>query len=290
MEAKNLTKILINAIKSASSQRRASQPLQITDSDYSTPYTRKSERNRDRRDKSHKKDRKKSNNERKIVTKRSKHFLPMHLTHSLSKLNIKIEELLLCTHKDILQAIKLNDLRLKQWRGMVRDFLGTQQPIFRLKTGFTTVSTTTTTLVQVVAMDVSGIPNWSSWATLFDEYRIRVAQLVCQPAYDKSGSAATALYANIMDLVVDYDDSAALASSSQAINYDTHRNVCFSGLKLQFSALAQPEGQPDLAWVTTATPTIPFWFKFYSVSALIPNGTAIGYCHIRLEIEFRQIG
>ncbi len=180
---------------------------------------------------------------------------------------------------------------LKFMRGHIRNFLGTQQPIIRCRTSFTTLTTSGTNLTQVVAMDVTGISAWSSLANLFDEYRVRRATLHLQPLYQSYGASATTLAAMPIIVVVDYDDATAIASLANAIQYDTHKIVYFGNAhtKNMKSKPAQPEGIPDLSWVTTASPTVPFWWKFWSLTTLIPSTAAIGYCYIEAEVEFRQL-
>ncbi len=183
-------------------------------------------------------------------------------------------------------------LERKQFmRGHIREFLGTQQPIITCRTGVTTLTTSGTNLTQVVSMDVTGVAAWSSIANLFDEYRVRKACLHVVPLYSGFGSAATALAAMPVINVIDYDDSTALASLTNAVQSDTSEIMHFgkSNSKVMRSKVAHPEGQPDLAWVTTASPTVPFWFKFWSISTLVPSTAAIGYCFIELDLELRQL-
>lgn len=199
-------------------------------------------------------------------------------------------------HKNLIDVhkISLNNLsleNLKFMRGHVRNFLGTQQPIFTFRTGVTTLTSSGTNLTQVVAMDVTGVTAWSSLANIFDEYRVRRAVLKMMPLYAGYGASATTIAAMPIIVVVDYDDATALSSISNALQYDTSKVVHFgtANPKVMHSEHARPEGQPDLAWVTTASPTVPFWFKFYSITTLIPSSQAVGYCYIEAEIEFRQV-
>lgn len=181
--------------------------------------------------------------------------------------------------------------RLKWMKGHVREFLGTQQPIFTLKTGITTLTTSGTNLTQVVAMDVTGVTAWSSLANLFDEYRVRKAVLHIMPLYQSYGASATTIAALPIIVVVDYDDATAIASSTNAQQYDTYKLLYLgsASCKTLKSKTAYPEGQPDLAWVTTASPTVPFWWKFWSVTSLVPSSAQVGYAYIEAEIEFRQV-
>jgi len=179
-----------------------------------------------------------------------------------------------------------------RYNGSIRTVLGTQQPVMKLRTSFTTLSTTgTPNLVQVVSMDVTGTTQWASFANIFDEYRVRRATLKVVPQYTGFGSTAAALSAMPVICAVDYDDGTAISSLANAIQYDSAKVIYLGSAKPSTMKItASPEGQPDLAWVTTATPTVPFWFKFWSLSTLIPTSATIAYCYIEHEIEFRQIG
>ncbi len=185
----------------------------------------------------------------------------------------------------------IEPVKMKWMKGHVRTLFGTQQPILNVTTGVTTLTSSGTNLTQVVAMDVSGVAAWSSLANLFDEYRVRRAQLHIQPLYSGYGGTASTLAAMPIIVVVDYDDATAIASLTNAMQYDT-KKILFLGSAMPTnlkSKLAQPEGQPDMAWVTTATPVTPFWWKFWSITNLIPSSAAVGYCYITAEIEFRQM-
>lgn len=192
-----------------------------------------------------------------------------------------------------LEEVPHLDKSRKSWiRGHVSEILGTQQPTFTMRTGMTTLVTNATpNLVQVVAMDVTGLAAWSSIANIFDEYRVKRAKLCIVPSYSGYGASATTIAAMPVIVVVDYDDATAIASLTNALQYDTHKEIYMgsSNSKTFYSKEARPEGQPDLAWVTTATPTVPFWFKFWSVTNLIPSSAQMGSCYIECDIEFRQV-
>ncbi len=200
-----------------------------------------------------------------------------------------VHKKLISVHNVDVTKISLENIKFI--RGHVRNFLGTQQPIFTFRTGVTSLVTSGTNLLQVVGMDVTGVTAWSSLAAIFDEYRVRRAVLKMMPSYAGFGASATTLAAMPIVVVVDYDDATALASLTNAMQYDTSKIVYFGGShpKVLTSEHALPEGQPDLAWVTTASPTVPFWFKFYSVTSLVPSSAQVGTCFIEVEIEFRQV-
>lgn len=215
-----------------------------------------------------------------------------HDKHVKNRNHFQLNELIRkvsLTHAISLEKLSLD--QIKFFRSNVRTFLGTQQPTIRVRTSFTSLVTSGTNLTQVVAMDVTGITAWSSFANIFDEYRVKHANLHIQQLYAGYGASATSIAAMPVIVVVDYDDATAIASLANAIQYDTSKIVYLGGAnpKHHSAKPAQPEGQPDLAWVTTQTPTVPFWWKFWSLSNLVPSSSGVGFCYIEAEIEFRQI-
>ncbi len=183
---------------------------------------------------------------------------------------------------------------LRVARNQVPVIFGTQQMRFLLKTGITFLINGSPTLNQVVAMDVTGISNWSSWAALFDEYRVHKAKLVILPLQCYVPSAAATGTVNVSipaGVVVDYDDSTAIATTTAMMLYDTMK-VVFLGRtdEVMTTKVALPEGQPDMAWVTTTTPTVPFWWKFYQFTNPPANSMALAAMYLEVDIEFRQVG
>ncbi len=179
-------------------------------------------------------------------------------------------------------------------RNQVPIILGTQQMRFKLKTGLTTLINGSPTLNQVVAMDVTGISAWSSWANLFDEYRVHKAKLHILPMQCYVPSTASTGTVNVSiaaGVVVDYDDATAIANTTQMMQYDTLRTVFLGRTDETHSTItAYPEGIPDLSWVTTSSPTVPFWWKFYHFVNPPANSMALATLYIELDIEFRQVG
>ncbi len=182
---------------------------------------------------------------------------------------------------------------LRYARNQVPIIFGTQQMRFKLKTGLTTLQNGSPVLNQVVGMDITGIPNWSSWANLFDEYRIHKAKLVGMPITCYMPTTASTGTVNVgmpAGVVVDYDDATAIASTLALMQYDTFRLINLGRAdETRFSITARPEGQPDLAWVTTATPTIPFWWKFYQLITPPANTMSLAQMYLEVEVEFRQV-
>lgn len=202
---------------------------------------------------------------------------------------VKLISLHLATFLD--HTLKVTDDQTKFLRSHVSVVFGTQEPTLTLRTGITTLTSSGTNLTQVVAMDVTGIAAWTSFANIFDEYRVKRAKLHIVPLYSGYGATASALAAMPIIVVIDYDDATAIGSLTNAIQYDTQKILHMGSAfpKEMNSKLAMPQGQPDLAWVTTATPTVPFWFKFWSITTLIPSTAALGYAYIEAEVEFRQV-
>jgi hypothetical protein len=179
-------------------------------------------------------------------------------------------------------------------RGMVREVLGTQQPIIRCRTGGSNLTTNgSSVLPTVIQMDVTGIASWSSFAALFDEYRVRKAHLHVLPTFMGSttviGTGTPTV--QFIRVAVDYDDATAISSSTAALQYDAAINFPLgSANPKEWLLTALPEGQPDLAWVTTATPTVPFWFKFYNLSTGLTASANVGIAYIECDVEFRALG
>lgn len=196
-----------------------------------------------------------------------------------------------CFHDD--DGLLTEEEKIRFARNQVPFILGTQQMRFKLKTGLTTLINGSPTLNQVVAMDISGVASWSSWANLFDEYRIHKATLVLLPIQCYIPNAAATGTVNVgipAGFVVDYDDATAIGSTSALMQYDTMRPIWLgrSDEKI-FKIKAYPEGQPDLAWVTTATPTVPFWFKCYQLLNPPANSMALAQIYLEVDVEFRQV-
>jgi len=180
--------------------------------------------------------------------------------------------------------------RLAHMRGLVREVMGTQQPIIRCRTGMSNLTTTAGSVLQtVIQMDVSGVSGWASFAALFDEYRVRAARIKVLPGFIGLGSAVIGTGTGTVQyvrLVVDYDDSTAIANSTAALLYDAAKDFPLGSTVPQAHKLAaHPTGQPDLAWVTTATPSVPFWFKFYNLQTGLAASSNVATATLKLILN-----
>jgi hypothetical protein len=191
-------------------------------------------------------------------------------------------------------TFELRAARRSTYVGLIRTVLGTQQPIIRCRTGLSNLTTTAGSVLQtVIQMDSSGVSGWSSFAALFDEYRVRKAILHVLPGFmgDISVIGTGTGNTQFVRMVVDYDDATAIASSTAAMLYDTGIDFPMGSHSPKVHKLiALPEGQPDLAWVTTATPSVPFWFKFYNLTTGMAASVNVGIAYIEVELEFRALG
>jgi hypothetical protein len=199
--------------------------------------------------------------------------------------------LMIVKFKDVFAFASSNNgllLALKKDRGLIRQLFGVDEPVVKFKTGLSVLTTTAGgDLTQVVTMDISGMSDWSSWAAIFDEYYVKTAHLVFEPTYDQLtlvqwpaannssaavpfptnlGNVPSAAYTYAFGVVVDYDDSGALTTTTTMMAYDTLRilHACKRGK----SKNAVANLPPDVTWVTTASPT-PVWY--YKTKALVPN-------------------
>lgn len=179
-------------------------------------------------------------------------------------------------------------------RGLVRQVLGTQQPIFLLRSAIKTITASVSTIADVIPVDPNGtasILDWSSWKAVFDEYRVLRARChIVNEFAPPASSTASACPLNWTCWCVDYDDATALGSVAAAMSYDTFKPIPLCGYPdAQFHTLdALMEGIPDLQWVTTATTVPAAWFKVVNANATA--GNLVYYsCYLEYEIEFRQV-
>lgn len=179
-------------------------------------------------------------------------------------------------------------------RGLVRQVLGTQQPIFILRSVVKAITASTSTIADVVPVDPNGtaaIIDWSSWKAVFDEYRVHRARLhIVNEFAPPSSSTASSCPTNWCAWGVDYDDAVAPGSLASVMSLDTFKPIPLCGFPDdQFHYLdALMEGIPDLQWVTTATTVPAAWFKVCNANATA--GNLVYYsCYLEYEIEFRQV-
>jgi hypothetical protein len=181
---------------------------------------------------------------------------------------------------------------LKRTRSLVREVLGTQEPVVRLRTGVTALTTTGAgNLLGTINCDISGVQHWASWVTLFDEYKLVTAKLHIVPwTMPCMTTFATTPATTIPTLfVVDYDDATPPTAVSDLLAYDSQKLFYLGSHNPKTHMVhAQFQGIPDFSWTTTATPVIPAYFKYATFvgSPFLTLGVADIY--IEFEVRFRQ--
>jgi hypothetical protein len=66
----------------------------------------------------------------------------------------------------------------------------------------------------------ASIPDFSSWASVFDQYRVIAVEVLLEPNATISGPGSSNTISGRLVTVIDYDDSNALSSLSAATAYD----------------------------------------------------------------------
>jgi len=184
---------------------------------------------------------------------------------------------------------KMNTMEVKSFRQQAQFHLGTQEPVLRLRTASSAVTSSGGGVITaVVQCDLSGIPNWASWALLFDEYQFVAVDLYYEPLLLPNTSTGLVTSAPCC-VVIDYDDAAALTSNAQAMQYDTMHIWHLMNFQHGYKMKAYFQGQPDLVWTTTASPAIPLWFKFYNYGSTFTASTTYGLTYLDITIRFRQV-
>lgn len=177
--------------------------------------------------------------------------------------------------------------------GFVKQVLGTSEPTIKLRSGITSlISTGGGALPNVIACDVSGSNDWTSWKTIFDQFQLIGCRFFLCPIQAASEALVAAGTVNILTplvVVVDYDDSTALPSFSDGLAYDTHKIFFLTKNNPEvFSIAVHPQGQPDLVWQDTLTPTNLEWIKMYLLRTTAISAD-MGSYWFEFDVKFRQI-
>jgi len=140
--------------------------------------------------------------------------------------------------------------------------------------------------VTVISVTAGSLTNFASLAAVFDEYRfIDVTFFTAVQVIEGASNTVPRLVAQ----VIDYDDSAALASFDKALEYDTKKVINWdarvSPSMHEFKAYI--EHLPDSEWITTASASyVPVYLKFIS-DLNFSASTQIGRTWYTATIQFR---
>jgi hypothetical protein len=165
-------------------------------------------------------------------------------------------------------------------------FNGTQQPRVTVRSIAITLSSSSSTLASITSYNWGSAINQSDWALVFDEVKVL-------DGHFEIYRATTGIFGYCV-WCIDYNSSAALASYSDALAYDTHL-ASFSGttsegvlLRDRLHLPVHPRGQPDLQWLATSdTTTVSAYLKAFSSQCT--TTVVVANCFFQMAVEFRQV-
>ncbi len=211
------------------------------------------------------------------------------------------EAKILMTHKDrlnfILDVARGRGINLKgtisaENRKFLRSiartvFGGTQEPVIRVASDFTTLTTGAGgTLATATSYYWGGAIDNANWALVFDEVKVLSGMFEIWPAANPAVAA-------ICVFVIDYDNNTVLASNAAALAYDT-RYVIEGNDPGQRrprdhgKIFVIPQGIPDKQWIdTTDTSTVSAYLKTFSDTAAM--STQLFRVFFEMEVKFRQV-
>jgi hypothetical protein len=135
---------------------------------------------------------------------------------------------------------------------------------------------------NVISLDnPSSSSDWSSYANLFDEYRVLGVDIRFQPQ-NKYGKSALTPICVPLNMVVDRDSSGPLTSSGQAANYASWKLVTLENLWMDKWRM---KGTREAVFVTTASPASTGAFLFYASG--LTASTLYGVIQVMYRVQFR---
>jgi len=146
------------------------------------------------------------------------------------------------------------------------------------------LTTDSSGILQTVISNVpTSAQNWSSYASVFDEYRVLGLCVAFEPLWSTGGSTAT--YWAPIAHVVDRSDSTALTGYGLAERYDSHRKT--RGQK-SFKHIALMSSIEEASFLSTSSSTALYWIKFYSSGNSL--SLTVGRLNIQFVVQFRGLG
>lgn len=164
----------------------------------------------------------------------------------------------------------------------------TQIPEISILQQIVAIDSLGTIQLSTLSLTPSTASNWAALTALFDEYRpIRGhVQWTSSCPYERNFVASTECPPVRMYGYIDYDDAVAPGSFSTAYEFiDTGKP--FSSSTPHLDWFFHFAFQPDQAWVTTASPTSPAYFK-YCIDASA-SGYELGIFRVIMTFQFRQV-
>lgn len=138
----------------------------------------------------------------------------------------------------------------------------------------------------VFTTDPSATPDWSSYAAIFDEYRVLALMVEYQPInrYAPVASPGGITQQVPWFIVIDLDDVAPITTRPQVTAYGG--SVEIHNTTDPWKRSVRMSGGPDDNWVTTATPTSTYAVKTFAQSA--SASVTYGTCLVRALVQFRS--
>jgi hypothetical protein len=131
----------------------------------------------------------------------------------------------------------------------------------------------------VINNDPSGYTDWSSFATIYDEFRVLSMEFKYVPRnrYSKTTTTCIPVFQ-----VIDRDSVGALSSVNATVQYSSCK---IRSVEDPFTEIIRMIGTPGAQFITTASPTWTFSAKFYQSG--YSASTNYGDFLIHILVQFR---
>lgn len=150
-----------------------------------------------------------------------------------------------------------------------------------LMTTTSLVSTAGGVISAVIANNFNGMNESSSFATIYDEYRVLAAEYVF--IFNNNNTYNSSLLQAPLITVVDRDNATALASVAAAFNYES---AVLHSSGQNFTRTVRMHSVEDAAFVTTSPGTnVTWWLKMYGTG--FSNSINYATVFARFLVQFR---
>jgi len=145
-----------------------------------------------------------------------------------------------------------------------------------------TSSSSPAVIAPTISNNPSSCANWSSFATVFDEYRVLGLMIKFFPwnRYSKVSTVTTPIY-----WVVDRNNLTALTGVGQATQYES---VQQKSLEDPWSMSTKMYSVEEAQFLNTGSPASTYAFKGYAT--FLSNSTTYGDLIVYMRVQFRGTG
>lgn len=144
----------------------------------------------------------------------------------------------------------------------------------------TLVSSGSGVINSVFSNDPSGYNDWSSFAAVWDEYRV-LGMTVHYAPYNRYNQSLSIIVGPVF-LFIDRDDGTVQTTEALALNYES---VKMKNLADPWKITAKMAGVAEATFITTATPVANLWIKSYASG--LTNSITYGKTYISALVQFR---